>query len=616
MILCHVSYADDLTIWLTFIDIKEGVTQMEQDLKSISKWCFRWRMSINEPKTEFMIHSSQQVPQVTIKMNDKPLKQVASKKVLGTIVDEKLNFTAHVDYICSLALSALNRLGPIFNECSIETGIQLYQSYVRPHLERTYPLWCATASSSLSKVDRVQRQSLLRISGAFVSTSTATLEIATHVPPIRMRLEEVLLQEHARICRKKPGDPLRNLTAELRREYGTFSRGRITPIHILNRAAKNINLNFDAIEENFEKGYESLEIEVPKVRNLDLDLGSSKFRTPAQKAAARTCMEQQITHLPEGQPAIFTDGSALSNPGPCGAAAVCYVEGMDSEPLVVKDSVSKFSNNYHGELRGLNLATESVMALSLTHNITQVNIFCDCKAAIAATTTTKRHLTLQSEITKFQQSISNLKHKKNIDVTVLWIPGHADLRPNEIADSAAKTAAKESKQSDHAEHLSLQTVKSVIRRQRNISWQRAWDRHSEGGANFYYNLKPKVPKERYRSIGNKRAESKLIRCQTNHSRLKDHYNKLYPEESPCCECGRSRQTVNHIMFDCSLLEKEREELTNSIEIMYVKHQTPVWEREITKATLLHPQHTDLQTRRGVTRAVLSYLCSVSKKVSI
>ncbi len=90
--------------------------------------------------------------------------------------------------------------------------------------------------------------------------------------------------------------------------------------------------------------------------------------------------------LPHRQPVIFTDGSALSNPGPCGAAAVCYAEGMESLPVVLKEAVSNLSTIYHRELRAMLLATQFGDEYSGTHCITELNICTDCQAVITSGT--------------------------------------------------------------------------------------------------------------------------------------------------------------------------------------------------------------------------------------
>ena len=45
------------------------------------------------------------------------------------------------------------------------------------------------------------------------------------------------------------------------------------------------------------------------------------------------------------------------------------------------------------------------------------------------------------------------------------------------------------------------------------------DRQAEGGVNHYHSHIPRVPTTRYKSKGSSAAEAKLMRLQTNHSRL-------------------------------------------------------------------------------------------------
>ena len=49
---------------------------------------------------------------------------------------------------------------------------------------------------------------------------------------------------------------------------------------------------------------------------------------------------------------LFTDGSALNNPGPTGTGAVVYIDGYNSVPILNKKAVTPMGNNYTGELVG------------------------------------------------------------------------------------------------------------------------------------------------------------------------------------------------------------------------------------------------------------------------
>ncbi len=76
----------------------------------------------------------------------------------------------------------------LFAGCSIEAALQIFTAKVRPLLERTYPLWCASRSSNKTKVVRVHKLALLRVSGAYLSTPTDSLEVLLNTFLIQLRL--------------------------------------------------------------------------------------------------------------------------------------------------------------------------------------------------------------------------------------------------------------------------------------------------------------------------------------------------------------------------------------------------------------------------------------------
>ena len=272
--------------------------------------------------------------------------------------------------------------------------------------------------------------------------------------------------------------------------------------------------------------------------------------------------------------------------------------------------------SYHGEVAGLKLATEFITSLSTSHTFSKAHIFCDCKSAIASVSSTKQSNSLQECITKIQRNINHLKTEKGITTHIYWIPGHANLTPNELADTAAKTAAQEAVRSDLPPVYSLQLVKRVIRNHIHTKWQRSWDRQAEGGVNHYHRHTPKAPTTRYKSMGSRAAEAKLMRLQTNHSRLNNHLHKLFPEESPCCDCSNERQTPHHILMDCPIVKDERSRMVNEVELTYTRHKTPCWERTVTMSDLLFPCHTDPATKHAITKAVLRFLSAIRTKINI
>ena len=522
--------------------------------------------------------------------------------------DSRLTFKQQVDQVCGTALSALNRLGPIIQSSSICMGLQLYNAHVRPHIERTYAVWCGVNNTDFLKVDRVHRSALLRITGAFVSTSTASMEILTNTMPIRLRLECTLLQEHVRLLTKPQNDHLRCLVMGLLGDAHFLDHRIVTPIHILKMALKGIPDGLPIPEEAPKHSLERLQATVPESSGFDSDLGSSGNRTAEMAARARLKALNLIASFEDGAPVVFTDGSALGNPGPTGAAAICYPEGIKSEPISIKEAVAKLSTSYNGELHGIKLATEFIKSHTFNQHHTQVHILSDCQSAITSISSRDTHKSHQNCIDDIHRNVQVLR-SRDITVNLHWVAGHVDLAGNEIADQAAKQAANEASTSQLPFTTSKSTITGIITRAARNKWQRGWTNGTAGRE--LHDIHPKVPTRKYYQPGNRKDEVKLIRIRSGHASLKDQLHKLKLAETPECDCGLDRQTINHVLLHCPNLNTPREKLKNTIDYTYHQHNTPIWERTVSLQDTIWPQHSNKNTSIAVTQALQVFLRNTS-----
>ncbi len=390
----HIGYDDDLTNLITTVNLSEASEEMGRNLVKMSVWCQRWKATINFPKTDYIVHSLQGNQQVAVDMSNTPLVQVDVKKCLGVILDEALTFKPDIDHIVTVALSTLNKVGTVFHGTSVETFLHIYAAIVCPHVERTYPIWCC-GRVAIRKLETVQRQALLHISGVFISTSNSDLEILMHTMLLWMCLDEVLLHEYSRICHRPSDDFLRLLVCDLLGNTLHLNHRVLSPIHILKSAMRQGDFDkdlFQRVEPAPVMLLSRLKSDIPAIHWGPENLGSSKTQTTTQAAATRAHTQSTLEDIPIGQPIIFTDGSALSIPGPCEAAAVCFPEGLISEPVVCDLSVSKCSTSYHGELCAIRLATTFSVSYSDTHLTRQIHIFSDCKSALASSASLDLHI--------------------------------------------------------------------------------------------------------------------------------------------------------------------------------------------------------------------------------
>jgi len=87
-------------------------------------------------------------------------------------------------------------------------------------------------------------------------------------------------------------------------------------------------------------------------------------------------IQRQLSSLQGEEILVFTEGSTLGNQGPTGASAVMYLEGHNTTPILLKRSLSSFSNNYEGEVEAIDLALNFIY-------ITEVHDkYTDCQDAI------------------------------------------------------------------------------------------------------------------------------------------------------------------------------------------------------------------------------------------
>ena len=63
------------------------------------------------------------------------------------------------------------------------------------------------------------------------------------------------------------------------------------------------------------------------------------------KTAQEENMKQILERIEEDCVAVFTDGSALGNPGATGAGAVLYLNGFQSDPIGIKQGICSNGNN-------------------------------------------------------------------------------------------------------------------------------------------------------------------------------------------------------------------------------------------------------------------------------
>ncbi len=311
--------------------------------------------------------------------------------------------------------------------------------------------------------------------------------------------------------------------------------------------------------------------------------GSSKNRTVEQAQAARISMQNHLQELATDTIPVFTDGSALSNPGPCGAAAVVYPQGLTHDPVILKQDVSNKSTSFHGELCGIELALSYINSM-LPENPQRSNcvlIHTDCKAALDTIVKgcERQYSKIVGNCASLIMDIAN----KGVDTRLMWIPGHAGIKSNDLADQAAKEAATKashlSRNQDESD-ISLSVCNQQLKHITVKQWQLKWDSQDTG--RHTHALVPLVPKCPTRDILGK-SISRCGEVRLNRLRSGTHLLRAHPyrqsldqrageEVSSICECTHAIQDTDRVLLECPLLHTERNRMMSTIRDSFLSGQ--------------------------------------------
>jgi hypothetical protein len=116
-------------------------------------------------------------------------------------------------------------------------------------------------------------------------------------------------------------------------------------------------------------------------------------------------------------------------------------------------------------------------------------------------------------------------------------------------------------------------VKSELGGKSVEKWQRDWDQTSKGQTTKEYF--PKVTNRLNIEIN---ITSNFTTMVTGHANIRSYLHRFKIVDTPTCSCGTNDQTVDHLLYECELLNKEIDRLISTV------LQTDVW--PISKETLI------------------------------
>ena len=153
-------YADDILLSCPYKSPSD-IPSIQSSINLLSSWLNSKYLTINPLKTKYMIisrkASTDSASFSTLYLNGLLLERVFSFKYLGVIINSQLNWSTHIDYVCSKTRKLLGLIFRHFYFHSSSTVLfKLYQSLILPHLSYCSSLWDPHQGNNTNKLEAIQ----------------------------------------------------------------------------------------------------------------------------------------------------------------------------------------------------------------------------------------------------------------------------------------------------------------------------------------------------------------------------------------------------------------------------------------------------------------------------
>ena len=138
--------------------------KLQDALDGLVEWAGRWGMSFNVQKCKVM-HVGRDNSKLPYFMAGLQLETTEEERDLGVVMSNKLKPGPQCLKAAKTAQQVLGQILRAFHARGKKIYIQLYKTYVRPHLEFACPAWSPWTAADRDTLEKVQQRAVRQVSG-------------------------------------------------------------------------------------------------------------------------------------------------------------------------------------------------------------------------------------------------------------------------------------------------------------------------------------------------------------------------------------------------------------------------------------------------------------------
>ena len=128
-------FADDTNIFLSDSNLITLETLVNKELSHLATWLKANKLSPNVKKTHYVVFSNKRIPaKIDLTIDNERIGETCKTKFLGVIIDNKLTWKDHINYISGKMARGIGVIIKARNYLNKDTLLSLYYSFIYPYV--------------------------------------------------------------------------------------------------------------------------------------------------------------------------------------------------------------------------------------------------------------------------------------------------------------------------------------------------------------------------------------------------------------------------------------------------------------------------------------------------
>lgn len=563
-----LQYADDVALLCRDKDVVSCLDHLETCTNSLKHSLDLIGLELSPTKTKLCFFGDHKLTpeenSVSITINGHQIFNVKIAKFLGITFQSNLKWDSHINALsksCFNPLNIINCLRHTWWGADIVTLLNLYKSLIRSRLDYGSILFDNLTKHQISKLDRIQFRAIRLALGYRASTPTNILLAEANEPPLFLR-RQYLAKKYIIKFLLNPNHPilptLQNLESlfdnplRICRSSPPLLLKTFTEVYPLSRFLLSFRSSYV-----FSKDYVSSFF----TPSIDIESGFSLQDKPFTNSLFHSMFYNDF-HFSK---CLFTDGSK-NNESEFGGFSFTTEDGSLSHLGRSSNIASVFSL----EAFAISRALEEIY----DNNWTQATIFSDSRSVLSALQHNFNRKSSSHIILSLKDKIRFL-YNNGFAIKFIWIPGHCQISGNELADSKARSAIMNGRDT----HLKIPISDFYLFFKNSLrSHFRKWCIEIgllKGTRYFNSFFQPRRHPWFYNLHIPRRTIVSINRLRSGHSSLRDSLFKFKIVNDPMCPICAQIEDANHILWQCQRFETQRSTLIKKISNIYNTLPLPV-----------------------------------------